>query len=175
MMYKAITQLTPFELVYGTQLVMPTKFIVSIKRIQNIPSSDINHAIHVRMEDWIQLDEECWCVSENINHMQFPRKENWDRKGKIKSFDEGDLMLWMPKTTKTKGGKFRLPWKGPYKVHNFFNNNIMALTSLGDDEVERVNVNKLKEYHSKSVIANVMVANLLCVEKYLCKYHQNKL
>jgi hypothetical protein len=78
----------------------------------------------------------------------------------------------MPKTIETKSGKFRLPWKGPYKVHNFFNNNIMALITLGDDEVERVNVNKLKQYHSKSVIANVMAANLLCVEKYPCKYHQ---
>jgi hypothetical protein len=48
----------------------------------------------------------------------------------------------------------------------------MALITLGDDEVERVNVNKLKQYHSKSVIANVMAANLLCVEKYPCKYHQ---
>jgi hypothetical protein len=174
-MYKSTTQFTPFELVYGTQLVMPTKFKVPTKRIRDIPSNDINYAIHVRMEDLIQLDEECWCVGENINHMKFLRKENWDGKGKIKSFDEGDLVLWMPKTIEIKGGKFRLLWKGPYKVHKTFNNNIVALTTLGDDEVERVNVNKLKEYHSKSVIANVMAVNLLCVEKYLCKYHQNKL
>jgi hypothetical protein len=85
MVYKSTTQFTPFELVYGTQLVMPTKFIVPTKRIRDIPSNDINYTIHVRMEDLIQFDEECWCVGENINHMQFLRKENWDGKGKIKS------------------------------------------------------------------------------------------
>jgi len=103
---------------------MPTKFIIPTRRIRDIPSNDINYAIHVRMEDLIQLDEESWCVGENINHMQFLRKENWDGKGKIESFDEGDLVLWMPKTIEIKGGKFRLLWKGQYKVHKTFNNNI---------------------------------------------------
>jgi hypothetical protein len=46
----------------------------------------------------------------------------------------------MPKTTKIKGGKFKLPWKGPYKVHKTFNNNTIELTISGNDEVERVNI-----------------------------------
>jgi hypothetical protein len=66
----------------------------------------------------------------------------------------------MPKTTKIKGGKFKLPQKGPYKVHNFLNDNIVELTTLGDHEVERININKLKEYHSKSVVANIMACNV---------------
>jgi hypothetical protein len=52
------------------------------------------------MEDLIQLDEERWCVGENINHMQFLKKENWFGKGKIKSFDEGDLVYGCPKLLK---------------------------------------------------------------------------
>jgi hypothetical protein len=79
----------------------------------------------------------------------------------------------MPKTIKIKGGRFKLPWKGPYRVHNFFNNNIVELTTLGDDEVERVNINKLKEYHSKNVMVDVMVTNVY-VGRYLSRYHQNK-
>jgi len=67
------------------------------------------------------LDEENWYVGENINHIQLFKKENWDEKGKLKSMYEGDLVLRMPKITKIKGGKFRLPWKGPYKVHTTFN------------------------------------------------------
>ncbi len=30
----------------------------------------------------------------------------------MKIFKEGELVLWMPKATKIKGGKFTLPWKG---------------------------------------------------------------
>ncbi len=119
------------------------------------------------------MDEERWYVGENINHIQLFKKENWDEKGKLKSMYEGDLVLRMPKTIKIKGGKFRLPWKGPYKVRKFFNNNIVELTSLGDDEVERVNINKLKKYHSKSVVVDVMVANVY-VGRYFNRYHQNK-
>jgi len=51
-----------------------------------------------------------------------------------------------------------------------FNNNIVKLTTLGDDEVEKVNINKLKEYHFKNVVANIMVVNVH-VEKYPSKYH----
>jgi hypothetical protein len=110
------------------------------KKIKEIPTKDTHQAIHVKMENLAQLDEECWCVDENINYIQLLRKENWHDKGKLKSICEGDLVLWMPKTTKIKGGKFKLPWKGPYKVHKTFNNNTIELTILGNDEVERVNI-----------------------------------
>jgi hypothetical protein len=43
-------------------------------------------------------------------------KEQRDEKGKIKSFKEGELVLWMPKARKIKGGKFTLPLKGPFKI-----------------------------------------------------------
>jgi hypothetical protein len=49
----------------------------------------------------------------------------------------------MPKSIKIKGSKFKLPWKGPYKILKAFNNNTIKLTALGDDEVERININKL--------------------------------
>jgi hypothetical protein len=65
----------------------------------------------------------------------------------------------MPKSTNINRGKFKLPWKGPYKVHKTFNNNIFKLTTLGNDEVEKVNVNKLKEYHSKNVVVDFMATN----------------
>jgi hypothetical protein len=32
----------------------------------------------------------------------------------MKFFKEGELILWMLKTTKIKGGKFTLPWKGTF-------------------------------------------------------------
>jgi hypothetical protein len=48
------------------------------------------------------------------------RKEQRDEKGRMKSFKEGELILWMPKVTKIKGGKFTLPWKGPFKIQKVF-------------------------------------------------------
>jgi hypothetical protein len=39
----------------------------------------------------------------------------------------------MPESTKIKGGKFKLPLKGPYKMCKAFNNDTIKLTTLGDD------------------------------------------
>lgn len=49
----------------------------------------------------------------------------------------------MLKKTKIKKGKFRLSWQGPYKVQKIFDNNIVELSTMGNDGVERVNINKL--------------------------------
>jgi hypothetical protein len=53
----------------------------------------------------------------------------------MKSFEEGKLMLWMPKATKFKGGKFILLWKGPFKVQQMFNNNIVELSTISNDDM----------------------------------------
>jgi hypothetical protein len=43
----------------------------------------------------------------------------------------------MPKATKIKGRKFRLLWKGPYKAQFFSNNNIIKLSTLSNDGMEK--------------------------------------
>ncbi len=60
----------------------------------------------------------------------------------MKSFKEGELVLWMPKAIKIKGGKFTLP----FKIQKVFDNNTMELSTISDEGVERVNINKLKAY-----------------------------
>jgi len=121
------------------------------------------------------LDEKHWYASDNINHIQLIPKENWDEKGKLKNICEGDLVLWMPKSTKIKGGKFKLPWKGPYKICKLLIITLSKLTTLGDDdaEVKRVNVNKLKKYHFKNMAIDIMVANIH-VERCPSRYHQGR-
>jgi hypothetical protein len=38
-----------------------------------------------------------------------------DEKGRMKRFNEGELVVWMLRATKIKGVKFSLPWRGPLK------------------------------------------------------------
>jgi hypothetical protein len=83
---------------------------------------------------------------EKKNHIQLLHEEQKDENGKIKSFKEGKLVLWMLKATKIKGGKFTLPWKGPFKIQKMFDNNIVELSTISDEGVERININKLKVY-----------------------------
>jgi hypothetical protein len=92
------------------------EFAIPIKRICNLPQEDLDKVIQVRMEDLFRLDEICWQTKDNSNHIQLLRKELRDEKRKMKRFKEGELVLWMFKATKIKGGKFTLPWKGPFKI-----------------------------------------------------------
>jgi hypothetical protein len=55
--YKVTTQYTPFELVYGMQPIMPTKFAIPTKRIHDVSQGEIDKAIQVRMEDLFRLNE----------------------------------------------------------------------------------------------------------------------
>jgi hypothetical protein len=52
----------------------------------------------------------------------------------------------MLKATKIKGGKFTLPLKGPF-IQKMFANNTVELSTISDEGVERININKLKVYH----------------------------
>ncbi len=91
---------------------MPTKFAIPTKRVHNLPRKELDKAIKVRMEDLFRLDETRQQAGENIDHIQLLRKEKKDEKGRMKSYKERELIFWMPKVTKIKGGKFTLPWKG---------------------------------------------------------------
>ncbi len=72
------TQFTPLELVYGTQPIMPIEFTFPTERIKDVPTKDLNQAIHVRMEHW--------CVGENINHIQLLQRKIGMKKGNPKTF-----------------------------------------------------------------------------------------
>jgi hypothetical protein len=58
-------------------------------------------------------------------------------------------------------------------VRKTFSNNIIKLTILGDDDVEKININKLRIYHYKNVAADIMVANVH-VERYPSRYHPGR-
>jgi hypothetical protein len=57
-------------------------------------------------------------LKEFAPHIQLLCKEQRDGKRKMKSFKEGELILWMPKPTKIKGNNLTLPWKGPFFFKN---------------------------------------------------------
>jgi hypothetical protein len=63
----------------------------------------------------------------------------------------------MPKATKIKGGKFTLPWKGIFKIQKMLDNNSVELSTINDEGVERVNINKLKVYHHNNPPTNVII------------------
>lgn len=63
-----------------------------------------------------------------------------------------DVQRW-----KDQNGKFRMPWEGPYKLGEVYNNNIIKLLILSNEKVDKVNVNKLKFYNIVELLRVMMI------------------
>ncbi len=54
--------------------------------------------------------------------------------------------------------------EGPYKMQKVFNNNLVELSTLSNDDKEKVNINKLKDYrHNDTLI--IIMTNVIIVQK----------
>ncbi len=61
-------------------------------------------------------------------------------------------MLWFPKDPKIKEGKKTIMWIGLFRVKKAFNNNIVQLSTLSNEDITLVNVNKLKVYQNPIIM-----------------------
>ncbi len=58
------------------------------------------------------------------------------------------MVLRLPKDSEIKEGKFLFPWIGPFQVKKAFHNNIVQLSTLNNEDITLVNVNKLEAYQN---------------------------
>ncbi len=68
------------------------------------------NALLIQMEDLVQLDEKRIIPGENIDYIQIPRKHQRDEEKHLKKFEDGDLVLRLPKDPKIKERKFVFLW-----------------------------------------------------------------
>jgi hypothetical protein len=68
------------------------------------------------MENLVLFDEKNIIVGKNIEYIQILRKHQIYDKKHLKTFKDGDLVLWLPKDPKIKEGKFLFPWTGLFQV-----------------------------------------------------------
>jgi len=64
------------------------------------------NALLVRMEDLVLLAEKRIIAGENINYIQTLRKHQINNEKWLKIFEDGDMVLWLPKDPKIKKVKF---------------------------------------------------------------------
>ena len=145
------TQVTPFELVYGQEAVLPVEIKLQALRIarqNNLSAVDYNDL----MMD--QIDE----VSEKrLKELQEIQKEKlrvaraYNKKVKEKSFQIGDIvwkMILPVGTRDRKFGKWSPSWEGPYKVVGIVPGNSYFVQKLQGGGVSKdLNGRYLKKYY----------------------------
>ncbi|XP_028052434.1 uncharacterized protein LOC114256940 [Camellia sinensis] len=145
------TGTTPYELVYGHDVVLPLEATVRSNRLArhlNIPMDEYAEAISIELQD---LEEKRIMA---FNHLIAQKKKverSYNKKVKSKAFSEGEL-VWktiIPIGLKSpEYGKWSPNWEGPFNIHKVLKGGAYHLVSIEGEPRRRViNGKYLKKYY----------------------------
>jgi len=120
--------ISPFQLVYGIEVVFPTQLALSVEKfLQDLEGEPDNmvRRIH-QMVEVQQIREKV--MNRAYNHQQ-KIKQAFDRKSRKKELEQDDLVLkWdAPRQDRGKHSKFDALWFGPFNILEVFSNNTYRL------------------------------------------------
>ncbi|KAM0999903.1 hypothetical protein ACFX13_006709 [Malus domestica] len=147
---RAGTGTTPYALTFGQDTVLPMEINVSSVRIQNQFGSHSEEYIEAMCQGIEDLDV---ARIEAMNQIQEEKKavaRAYNKKVKVKSFKEGDL-VWktiLPLGAQLRGfGKWSPTWEGPFVISRVLDKGGYYLGDLkGNWQKHPINVKFLKKY-----------------------------
>jgi hypothetical protein len=113
---KKLTTQTPFKLVYGLEAIVPMEYLVPSLRIVAFTDMDDTGAIHERLSQLVELEEDRFIAGFHQQIQKEQEKAYDDRHMKKKIFMQGDLVLLYDSNFIKHPGKFRTHWIGQYEV-----------------------------------------------------------
>jgi len=144
------TKVTPFELVYGQEAVLPVEVNLDAYRLakQNDLSAVVYHDI--MMDNVDEVTDKRLKALKEIEKDKAHVAKTYNRKVKSKSFQVGEL-VWktiLPIGSKSnKFGKWSPNWEGPYEVIKVvFGNSYVLETLQGERLTRAINGRYLKKY-----------------------------
>jgi hypothetical protein len=84
---------TPFNLVYGLEVVVPMEYLVPSLRIVSFTDMDDTGNVQERLSQLVELDEERFVVGFHQQVQKEREKAYHDRHIKKKEFKQGDIVL----------------------------------------------------------------------------------
>ncbi|CAN6547026.1 unnamed protein product [Malus baccata var. baccata] len=147
---RAGTCTTPYALTFGQDAVLPMEINVSSVRIQNqfgLHSAEYIEAMCQGIED---LDTARIEALNQIQEGKTAVARAYNKKVKVKSFEEGDL-VWktvLPLGAQLRGfGKWSPTWEGPFIISRVLNKGGYYLADLeGNGQKHPINIKFLKKY-----------------------------
>lgn len=109
--------MSPFQSVYGVDIVFPTSLQVSVMKLLQEVGSEEND-VQCQINQMIHLQQTRDEVFQNTSKLHENIKKVYDHKKKENDFNIGDVVLHWDARNEGKGkhGKFENLWKGPYKI-----------------------------------------------------------
>jgi hypothetical protein len=139
---------TPYQLVYGKQVLLPIEFQIHTFKLAVDLGIDLSKAQKERIMQLNQLDEMRQAAIEHNILIQQQRAHWHDKFIKKKQFKVGDWALLFDSKFKNFKAKFTTHWLGPYEVAEVYDNGSVKLQTI-DDEASSFTVNghRLKLYN----------------------------
>ena len=139
---------TPYELVYGKQILLPIEFQIHTFRIAAELGIDLNKAQEQRVMQLNELGEIRQDALQRTILIQNQRSKWHDKYIKKKHFQPGDWALLFDSKYKIFKGKLTTRWLGPYEVETVFDNGSVKIKTIDDSQQSFVvNGHRLKIYH----------------------------
>ena len=138
---------TPYELVYGKQVLLPIDFQIQTYKIAVQLDLDLLEAQKQRMTQLNELDEIRQEAFQKTSLVQQQRSRWHDKYIKEKKFHPGDWALLFDSKFKNFQGKFQTHWLGPYEVENIFDNGAVRIRTIDEERTPLlVNGHRLQLY-----------------------------
>ena len=145
------TKVSPYQLVYGHEAVLPWELKLDSRRItfqDQLTADEYSALMKDELEDLAGHRLKALANVEANN----ARVGRWyDKKVKAKAFDQGELAwkLILPIGTKSlKFGKWSPTWEGPFRINRCVPGNAYILETLEGEEFSRaLNGKYLKKYY----------------------------
>ena len=145
------TKVTPFELVYGQEAVLPVKVNLDAYRLAKQNDLSAVDYYNLMMDNVDEVTDKRMRALKEIEKYKFRVARAYNKKVKDKSFQVGDL-VWktiLPLGMKSnKFGKWSLSWEGPYRVVKVIFKNSYMMETLQEDRLPRaINEKYLKKFY----------------------------
>eukprot|EP00253_Pinus_taeda_P025481 PITA_25481 len=125
---------TPYELVYGKQVLLPIEFqIQTYKTIVQL-DLELSKAQKQRMTQLNELDDIRQEAFQRTSLVQQQRLRWHDKYIKERKFHLGDWALLFDSKFKNFQGKFQTHWLGPYEVENVFDNGAVRISTIDEEK-----------------------------------------
>ena len=145
------TQVSPFEMVYGTQPLLPTEYIAPTFQTLHPKDYTPHQVLAARIQDLHYLEEVRAFAMKKIAQKQELNARYFQASKLHRVFQKGDQVLWCLRDPKMQKTKFESIWHRPYRVQLVLPKNTVLLVNNENFESQAIIVNstKLKHYHQK--------------------------
>jgi hypothetical protein len=124
---------TPFNLVYGLEVVVPMEYLVLSLRIATFTDMDDTGTVRERLSQLVELEEDRFIAGFHQQVQKAREKAYHDRHIKKKEFKQGYLVLIYDSKFLKHPRKFRTHWLGPYDITYVIEGGVAQLKTLNKE------------------------------------------